>query len=587
MLDLPPNNLEDRSLDTCRLRSSLLLLESSSDGVPRATRSNVRKGRNNQRMTTTRKSSLLIFLATLICGFIHTTAEESPDDSPSEASGETAVDETAVVEKVDVPADGAGEASEEAVVGAIIPLEPIAPLSDQDKDVVLPFVELDPAMPNDPYWTPELVAAELPPLDEIPLDESPLEEEIAEDEETQSSPLLYNPVFRAPGSAPGNAAYTFDGRPTGFNNAPVFLPPPDSGGKLLKGFNFSTNLTGTYNSNVTQATGRAGDPVDGDFIIGIGGTVSYLSTARLWTFGGNYSGSYDQYLENEDFSGFNQSAGLVANYNGAKLSASLNTGFSLGRGGNRNFAASSFVEQISINNNLSARYAYSAKTSITADAGYSFTTASGGNFSDTNSFNLGLAALWKYSPLTEFGPGIRYTANSGGGNNDRTSLGPTLNLNYKLSTKVSLNSRVGLDFTSFSDGGSSDPTTSALIGLNYNASSLWGMNLSLYRDAQADASVANTFTEVTSLRIGYNRKIRRATFDLGVGYEVSTSENPSNVPGGSRPDRDYFTFDTSLGMAIFRNTTQASIFYRYSDQSGGAGDSFDSSQVGFSLSRGF
>ncbi len=539
-------------------------------------------------MLSRNKSGLLAALGALAFGFIHATAQEPPGPDP-----DTGIGLKPIEEKSEMPADGVEEPAPVNEVPASETLqEPTPAVPVAEENAVLPLIEPDPSVGVDPYWTPELAPVSLPlsgedSLVEFASDDLSAEAPATEEEETAASPFATNSVFRDPGTGAGNAAYTFDGRPTGFNNAPVIVPSGKSAGKRFKGFDFSTNLTGTYNSNVTQASDRPGDPVTGDFILGLGGTVSYLSSARVWTFGGNYSGSYDQYFDNGDFSGFNQSGGLVANYDGGKLSATFNTGLTFGRGGNRNYVSSSFVEQLDINSNLSVRYAYSAKTSVTADAGYSFTTASGGNFNDTSSSNLGFSALWKYSPLTEFGPGIRYTGNYGGGNNDRTTIGPTLTLNYKLSSKVSLNSKIGLDFADYSNGGSADATSSALIGLNYNASSLWGMNLSLYRDARADASVPGAFTEVTSLRLGYNRKIRRATFGLGLGYEVSTTENSSSVIGGGRPDRDYFTFDTSLGMAVFRNTTQASVFYRYSDQSAGAIESFDSSQVGFSLSRGF
>jgi hypothetical protein len=50
---------------------------------------------------------------------------------------------------------------------------------------------------------------------------------------------------------------------------------------------------------------------------------------------------------------------------------------------------------------------------LTGDIGQNYTTASGGNYHNTSSFNVGASALWKYSPLTEFGPGIRYTRAAG------------------------------------------------------------------------------------------------------------------------------------------------------------------------------
>lgn len=358
----------------------------------------------------------------------------------------------------------------------------------------------------------------------------------------------------------------------------------DAGEKILRGFTVSTSFSGTYNSNVTQSPGGSVAPIKGDFIMGFGGVVSYLSKASSVTFGGTYSGTYNQYLSESDFSGYNQGASGVVNYTGARLTAALTAGVAYDEGSNRNYA-SAFVKQTSVNTGLTANYRLSRKTSLQGNLGYAFTTASGGNFNDTESFDLGTAALWKYSPLTEIGPGIRYTYRSGSTQTGRTSIGPTVNINYKLSTKVALNSRLGMDFASYEDGGSADPTFSASVGLNYQASRLWGMNLTYYRDTQADPSTAGNFDEISSVRIGYHRKIRRATLNLGMGYDTNRSQGSNGGSNGS--DRNYFTSDASLGMAIFSNTTFASIFLRYADQSSNDNNSFDSVQTGFSINRSF
>ncbi len=365
--------------------------------------------------------------------------------------------------------------------------------------------------------------------------------------------------------------------------------PLDGGllGGLLEGFTLATTLSGTYQSNVTQSAGQPGAPIVDDFILGVGGSLAYQSKATEWTFGGHYQGSYNSYFNNPDLSSYNQSGGIRVNYSGGKLNAAFTTGITSGSGSNRYYGTSSFIEQISISNGLSARYRLSPKTALAADVSQSFTTASGGSYHDTSSLGLGTSALWKYSPLTELGLGLRYTRNSGGGQLDRTTIGPTLTVNYKLSNKVSLNSRVGLDFVSYSDGRSADSSLSTSIALDYRASKLWGMDLSLYRDAQADPTRADTFTQITSLRLGYHRKIRRATLNLGVGYETNSTADSSNSSADTRPNRDCLSLDAALGMALFSNTTMAGLFLRYNDQSGGARESFDSTTVGFSLSRTF
>jgi hypothetical protein len=376
--------------------------------------------------------------------------------------------------------------------------------------------------------------------------------------------------------------------PSGFMSA---LPGSPGGGgwadDLLDGFNLSTTVSATYDSNVTQSPGQAGTPALDDFILSVGGGLGYMSKSPEWTYGGNYQGSYNSYCNHPDFSGYSQSGGIVGNYAGGRLSSTMSLGVGRESGSNRYYGASNFIEQTRLNLGFSSRYLISPKTTLAGDFSESFTMASGGNFGNTNSFSMGASALWRYSPLTELGPGIRYSVNSSGGQNDRTTIGPTLSVNYKLSSKVSMNSRLGMDFASYAESGSSNPSLSAAVGLNYKASRLWGLNFSLFRDAQADPTLAGRYTEITSLRLGYLRQIRRATLNLGLGYETNRAVNSGTSAGGASPASDYWSFDGSLGMAVFSNTTMASIFVRYSDQSGSASDSFDAVTVGVSLSRSF
>ncbi len=358
------------------------------------------------------------------------------------------------------------------------------------------------------------------------------------------------------------------------------------GGKILDGFSVVTSLSGTYDSNVSRSPGLPLAPVQDDFILTLGGRVDYLSKSSGFTFGGGYRGNYNEYFSQSAFSGYNQGGGVVANYEGGKFSATFTGGVAVERGSNQNYS-SAFVKQTSYTSALTGRYRISPKTSLQGDIGENYSTVSGGNFSNTQSFNLGAAALWKYSPLTELGLGLRYTYVSGSAQTGRTSIGPTLTVNYKLSSKVALNSRVGMDFASYQNGGTADPTVSAAVGLNYEASKLWGMNFSLFRDTQADPSQAGAFNEVTSLRLGYRRKVQRATLNLGTGYTLNRSQLPANVSGGGGVDRSFFNVDSALGMAVLSNTCYASVFFRYGDQSGSATESWNSFQVGFGISRGF
>jgi len=382
--------------------------------------------------------------------------------------------------------------------------------------------------------------------------------------------------------------------PSGFNRGPA---APDTGGGvgglLLDGLSFASSLGLTYDSNVSQGYVAPGGAQGSDVYLSLGGAANYQSKASEVTFGGNYHGTYNQYFQNTEFSGYSQGAGVSAAYDVGRLNVTGQVGIDYDHGSNRNYS-STVVDQTSFNSSLTARYKLSPKTSLTGNLSERFNSSSG-DFNQTNSFDMGASALWKYSPLTEFGPGIRYTFTSDGTGDGRTSIGPTITANYKLSTKISLNSRVGMDFATYGDGASADPTFSTSLALDYRASKLWGMNLSLYRDTQADPNVSGGYYEVTALRLGYNRKIRRAVLNLGCSYETTSYSIPvyTGVVSGSTPipppqqDRNYLSLDSSLGMMIFHNTTAASVFLRYTDQSGGGLNSWNSVQTGISISRSF
>lgn len=400
------------------------------------------------------------------------------------------------------------------------------------------------------------------------------------------------PWVAAPGGFSIPSAAGFGGglpfAPSGFTSANPGFPRGGitAGEGILDGFSIAATFSGTYTSNATSSPGEPFAPIQDDFIFGLGGSVSYLSKATEWTFGGSYSGNYNQYLELSDYSGYNQSLTLLGNYEGSKLTAALTGSVSYDQGTNR-YYSSEFVQQTSFNLGLNLRYKLSTKTSLQGNIGQNFSTTSESSFNDRESFNLGVASLWKYSKLTEFGPGIRYTFLSSGSQDSRTSVGPEMLVNYKLATKVSLNSRVGVEFAQYENGGSADPTLTGSIGFVYTASRLWSMNLSIYRGTQAEASSANVFTDVSSVRLGYVHKIRRATLNLGVGYELNSYQTTGAAPAAGYQDRNYFNLDGSLGIPVFANTCFASIFLQYNDQSGSPTDSWNGVQSGFSISRRF
>jgi hypothetical protein len=385
------------------------------------------------------------------------------------------------------------------------------------------------------------------------------------------------------GGLPSSQVMGGAARPSGFAESPGNMPL--GGGMfddLREGLDFAFSVIGAYDTNPTRGYGTAENSGEGDFFMGLAGTVNYLSRASTWTYGARYSGGYNQYFKLSELSGYNQNAKASLNYNGGLLTASLNVGIDFGSGANRYYE--SVVDQITYNYNLNARYRVSQKTSITGELAQSITSSSGDIDTQTESFDLGVSALWRYSKLTEFGPGIRYTMRSGDASQKRTSIGPTASVNYELSQKVSLGSRVGMDFAEYEDGTTADPSLYTSIALTYRASNLWGMNLSLLRDNQASYTNAGEFEQFLALRIGYVRKIRRAILGLGASWETRSTENETST---STTDRKYLTLDSVITMPVFADTCNASLFMRYSDQSGDENQSWNSLLTGLSISRQF
>lgn len=428
-----------------------------------------------------------------------------------------------------------------------------------------------------------------------PLGESP--EFDPSDIGRELSAFVQNPVLQAPRpwltdpglifghQSAGYAPMGLPSAPSGFTSiAPGGRMPGNGLDGLPAGFSASGAFSAFYNSNVSPGSSSNGSK--DDFTLSLGGTLSYMTKPLDWTFGGSYNGSYNQYFSDSELSGYNQGLGLSASYEGEKFRASANLSLSSDEGSNR-YYSNDYIRQTSINTSLSLSYLLSQKTSLNANFGQGFYIVDDGGYGDTGSFNVGLNALWRCSPITQLGPGVRYSHSSLDGGEARTSISPEFILNYDLSAKISLNSRIGVEFSEFEDGGSSDPSLTGAIGLSYTPSELWGMNLSLFSGTQADASASGVFTQVNSLRLGYYRKIRQASLGLGLSYEIDTTETSDSAVSSSYPDRNHFGLDASFGMPVFRNSSFASIFTRYNNEDGGNSSSGNSFQIGLSISHTF
>ena len=451
--------------------------------------------------------------------------------------------------------------------------EPIVP----DATGLVPSAPGDPSMPApDPNQSSEFVA---PP---------------AETEEPATPPVTTSDRASSAGdlaSYPGTSSIapgTFGPRPGDFvQNTESFFSAGGLGGTLLDGFGMSASLAATYDSNPymgIQAPGQAGES---GFFMTLGGAAKYRSTSPEWAFAANYSGSYNEYFEQSELSGYKQNSGASVNYDGEVFSASLSTGLAFDSGANRNYGT--IMDQVTFNYDLRARYELSLMTSLSAYVSQILTdlsNTSGGNYSNTDTFTLGTAALWQYSDLTELGAGLRYRTTSGNSDQVLTSIGPTLSVRYKASDLVSLSSWVGMDFSQYENGQSADPTVSGSLAVVYRPSLLWGMTLSMTRNTQADASLPNAFTEATAINLDYYHKLLSATLNLGLSYQTDSWDSPG---GAARrlPDRDYLRFNGALSMPVFTETSFASVFASYSDQSGGTTKAWDSWQTGVSFTYAF
>jgi hypothetical protein len=351
-----------------------------------------------------------------------------------------------------------------------------------------------------------------------------------------------------------------------------------------------TSLSGVYSTNPTMGyTGNGISPSDsgeGDFSMTLGGNLSYGSGNSDWTYSVAYSGGYSHSFNLEDLSGYSQSASASLSRDGGRWNAMLGLSLSIGSGANRQYQA--VVDETSLGISLGGSYEVSPKTSINASLGTSVSIANGGNTSGSDnagSLTGNLAAMWRYSPLLQFGPGLRFSQESGDNGQDRTSVGPTINANYRLSRKISVNGQIGLDFAQY-DGGTSDPSVSTSIGAAYAISKLWSMNASLSRGAQADMSGTGGFNESTSFNLAAQRRIRKASLSAGLSYAMDDALS-STGSRTSENDRRDLGFNASLTMPIFAGRASASTFLSTQDQSENKSSDSGNFTAGFSISYSF
>jgi hypothetical protein len=329
--------------------------------------------------------------------------------------------------------------------------------------------------------------------------------------------------------------------------------------ELFRGLSLGFGTSLFYDSNVGQSPDTRDFPAQDDFILMLSPSLRWARASSTWNFGLGARGSFGEHFENSDYSSKNYGLDGSIGYRAGRLKLGGSASYAFNEGVNRFYRG--VVAESTYGVGLSAAYEMSPKTSLEASFGSSWRQPEG-RLGETESQNGNLSAMWRYSSLLRIGPGLSYSRATGEFQLPRTSWGPTLSADYKLSKKVSVNGRVGFDFVDY-DGGSSDHAFSTAINASYALSPLTRMSLGLSRGVQADGSVAGAFRESTALRFSVDQKIGRVRAGLGLGYEYSSYSSGSGR--SPRSPLDFYTGDLSLSMPFWGDRAAASVFLRYSD----------------------
>ncbi|MBB5350821.1 hypothetical protein HNR46_001055 [Haloferula luteola] len=363
-----------------------------------------------------------------------------------------------------------------------------------------------------------------------------------------------------------NLLLSLPSAPSGYSRASSISRISGKLGEDEQGISLSASFSSSYDSNLTHGSDTPGRAAEDDFVISPGVDFTYATVGTRWLAGARAAVSYDEYFDHSDFSGLNYDLAGFVGYTGGKVTASYFTSIGGGKATDIYSSRTTPIEKVIYINKASFRYELSPKTSIVSTFNQNSTFSDTKGYADTSSYNLGVAGLWKFSPLTEIGPGLRYSYRTGENRPDVSAWGPNLNLNYQLSSKVSLRSVFGMDFQIDPSGG--DSTFNTAVTLHYEASELWNANLTLFQDTNVNPNIAGAIDEISAIRLGYKRKIRRLTLDLGVSLTTRSTERLSGGGAISSQDFDLMTYDASLTWPLFGDSADLRFATRYQDLKG-------------------
>ena len=347
--------------------------------------------------------------------------------------------------------------------------------------------------------------------------------------------------------------------PTGFSRPGQVSSANRIEGESMKGLDFSLGFDAVYDSNAGQDSGGFGDPIRSDFILVPSLSAAYRAGHRRWTFGGDFDLSRDEYLDLSGFSATNYALSGYGSYSSKKLQASFTTGISRDAGINRQ--NNSFLQLFSFSHSLQARYRLSGNTSVGAAWTGRDSESLTSGFADTSSKTASLYATWKLSRRTELGPGFRWGTRTGANDAKLKVMGPTLKLNYGLSSKLDLRSTVGLDSTD-SSSGDDDQLLNWSLALKYHASSRWGLDLSMIQDTQGSLAINGGFDEVTAFRLTHWRRILRSRFESSLGYNRRESA-PGLAGVGGANNFDNLEARCALTMPVYRDAMELELSLAY------------------------
>jgi len=349
-------------------------------------------------------------------------------------------------------------------------------------------------------------------------------------------------------------------------------------------FSLSAYSEVAYESDPSLGQDSQGVQGSDGYII-LGGEIGFKGTVRDFEVELMYYGDYQKYSKESSLNNDYHSANLAVNYEGAAVEIGLQAGVTKGSGANAYY--STLVEQTAWKVGLNGSYQMSALTDIRAGYDYTAQDASarlGGGVAvnDTSGHALSVNALWTYSPLLKIGPGIRMTEQISGRGSLR-SLGPSVNLDYKVTEIVNLNAAAAYNWYEADAQQDLGSGVSAQVEGVYTPSTLWSINLGLGHSVVANTSEENSFVERTSCRVGFRRNVGRNSVNLGF------SCNFDNVPRGganSSVERDFYSLDLSVTRPVF-DESEASVFINWRELSSAENGGSDSLIVGVSLNHKF